>query len=441
MSMVRLEQSSIHSSEVGCNVSRNEPSWRDDASEVLPERRALITAYGIPVVVIATVFFFYFSSIHAELKSFNGNYTGFVRFAQFRVENTELLQRSPQLYKSLIIRDRGYDGQYYFYIALDPFLQYYSETPRMYRKVVDSARYRYGRIGFPLLIRLFSLDRPELYAQTMIWLILAGQAAGVFFLLKIAAFLQRSPLWALLYVLIPGFLISLHLALPEPIAAAFLLGGVFYYLKQNLPIALLFFAFSILIRETSILYVGILILLECLQRKRLASALLLSCSVIPYAAWKAYLTWRLFPVYGWSTLLFGPRDFAMPFQGMLEMYLNRWNGSPAQVALCVFGAFVLMNLLFGIWLTTRKRDSFALAVLGYSILHVCLNYSRLWSGSRSIERTTYEAFLFLLVAFLAQPREVRKSLQYALLLLACVIAWYDVLISLNAPFFRAGLHL
>lgn len=439
--MASLEQPSVHPAEVGRNIGRNEQSWKEDAAQILHQRRALITAYGIPILVIGAVFFFYFSSMRSELKSFNGNYSGFVRFAEFRAEKVEQLQRSPQLRKSLIIRDRGYDGQFYYYIALDPFLLYYKDTPSLYREVVDSARYRYERIGFPLLINIFSLDHPELYAQTMIWLILAGQAVGVFFLWKIAAFFQRSPLWALLYVLVPGFLISLHLALPEPIAAAFLLGGVFFYLKERFPTAMLFFAFSILIRETTILYIGILVLVEGMQRKRIAPALLLGCSVIPYVAWKAYLTWRLFSVYGWSTFLFGPRDFAMPFQGMLEMYLSRWTGAPAQVALCVFGSFVLMNLLLGVWLTMLKRDSFALAVLGYSILHVCLNYTRLWSGTRSIERTTYEAFLFLLVAFLAQSGQTARSFKYALLVLGCAIACYDVLISLNAPFFRAGLHL
>ena len=62
----------------------------------------------------------------------------------------------------------GYDGQYYYYIALDPAkARYYMDRPT----------YRYTRILYPITARLLALGQPELVPYSLIlinWLAIAG---------------------------------------------------------------------------------------------------------------------------------------------------------------------------------------------------------------------------------------------------------------------------
>src|SRR6185295_13518807 len=115
--------------------------------------------------------------------------------------------------------------------------------------------------------RFFSLNQPSRFPRTMIFLILTSHLISAFFLFKITRFYNRSPFWILLYIAVPGFSTSLELALPESIAAAFLLGGIFFYLKKRFPLSTIFFAISILIRETSIIFVLVTAFYELLRNK------------------------------------------------------------------------------------------------------------------------------------------------------------------------------
>src|SRR5262249_30095039 len=149
-------------------------------------------------------------------------------------DRVPFLTERPELKAQLQILDgAGYDGEFVYYIAFDPFLLAFKNEPSRYRAFVDAPPYRYGRIGFSLLTKLFSWGDPERYPQTMIWLIVAATFAGAWYLATIAQHFGYSGWWALLYVLVPGFIQSLRTGLPEAIAAACLLGGYLFVLRTR----------------------------------------------------------------------------------------------------------------------------------------------------------------------------------------------------------------
>jgi hypothetical protein len=405
-----------------------------DKSQQVEPRSVSKNSYASPLLILLLILLFYFSLMLLFLNSFQGDYSGFIRFAEFRAEINPFLQEHSDLRRSLKIRTDGYDGQFYFNMSFDPFLKRFENSPRKYRFVVDNPRYRYARIGYPLLIKLFSFNRPEFFAPTMVWLVLSSLLMGAIFLMKIVLFFHRSPFWALSYLIIPGFATSLNLALPEPIAAAFLLGGIYFYLKERLPIAVLFLSFSFLIRETGVIFICVLIFLELFYRKRKKSALIMGCSLIPYVLWKGYITWQLFPVHGLSTFFFSPKIFGFPFLGIANLFVQG-RYSPSEKGLLVFAVLIVTNLFFGIFFTVVRKNPWNLSVLVYSIMQICLTY-KVWNGMRNIERTTYEGFVLLILAVLAGSNHLSTNFRERIWLFLAAIGAYTIFLSSQASAYR-----
>lgn len=89
----------------------------------------------------------------------------------------------------------GYDGQFFYYLALDPVHA---------RDYMDANSYRYTRILYPMVARVLALGRPDLVPITLFLVNLLGLAAGT---AVVAALLKRaglSPWFALVYGFYPG---------------------------------------------------------------------------------------------------------------------------------------------------------------------------------------------------------------------------------------------
>jgi hypothetical protein len=145
----------------------------------------------------------------------------------------------------------GYDGQYVYFIALDP------GQARHYIPPGDDPPYRYGRILYPMLARYAAAAEPDAVPWTMLlinWLAV-GVGAGA-----LAAWLARrgsSPWWALLYGLFPGLFISLQRDLTEATAYALVAGAVYlfdYGGRRGTTLAALAFGLAALAREQTLIF-------------------------------------------------------------------------------------------------------------------------------------------------------------------------------------------
>lgn len=168
---------------------------------------------------------FFASAMLQTLSTYGGNYSGFLHVSRDVAARAPFLQERPELGRSLIVYDDGYDGQFMYLMAFDPFLRRFADRPEAYRAFVDNPPYRYGRIGFSLLTDLVSMGRPERFPATMVWLIVAAHFALAALLAMFAARHGMSPFAGLWYLAIPSFTSSLLSALPEALAATAIVEG------------------------------------------------------------------------------------------------------------------------------------------------------------------------------------------------------------------------
>ena len=142
----------------------------------------------------------------------------------------------------------GYDGQYSYFLALDP------ENAHAY---MDYPAYRYTRIVYPMLARLAALGQPALVPYALLVVNLLAVVLGT---LALAAWLRRqclSPWLALLYALSPGIFIATAGDLTEPLAYALVICAL-YLLDNGGPRAFVAacgcFALAALTRETTAVF-------------------------------------------------------------------------------------------------------------------------------------------------------------------------------------------
>ena len=349
--------------------------------------------------------------------------------------------RENELLKS-IIPQGNYDGQFNFVMAFDPFLSKYKTTPRTYRLIVDEPAYRFGRIGFPLLIKLFSFDNLSLYPKTIIWLILASHLFGAFFLLKIILIFKRSPLWTFLYLLVPGFYYSLNMGLPESISLAFLLAGLYCYLKERVLWTAALFAISFLFRETGFLVAVAIMGFEVFQKRNFRRALLIGSSAVPYFLWRVFLTIRLFEVTGWKTLFFSPGDFTVPFLGFKDLWAEVVKGEYVKAIVPpAIGYPILLTVIFvlSVFIFFKQKNVFSLCLLLYSLLSVSLNYVKIWVGVGNGIRGTFEVFVFLILAFLSRKEDWTPRWKYAVIGVWVGVFLFQFMVMDMSRYFRSAL--
>jgi hypothetical protein len=213
----------------------------------------------------------------------------------------------------------GYDGQFVYYIALDPL------NARYY---LDSPAYRYTRILYPLTARLLAVGQAGLvpYAMIVINWLAVGLSAGA-----LAAWLKRhrlSALLALVYAFYAGVLIALRYDLTEILSFALVIAAIYLFDVRRWRFrAAGLFALAGLARETALIFAliyGLSLLrpaeggvqARSLTARARQSALFLGISLLPAAAWRLFLSFEL----GAAGVPPGPVLQPVPFLGVLHYW-------------------------------------------------------------------------------------------------------------------------
>lgn len=194
----------------------------------------------------------------------------------------------------------GYDGQFVYRLALDPF----TRTETAYGITLDNAPYRQQRVGLPLLAN--ALDRAGIPLSLALLLVnaaalVAAAAAGA----ALARRQGRHALWGLLVALSPGLVVAANRNLTEPLQMAFLLWGLVAWTSRRPVLATAAFTAAVFTRETSIVVLFGLGLWEAYRalrgpgrRAAAARGAMLFVPVATFAAWQAHLhgVWGEVPV-------------------------------------------------------------------------------------------------------------------------------------------------
>jgi len=119
-----------------------------------------------------------------------------------------------------VLHGNGYDGQFSFVLAEDPFLR----NPATAASLDNTFRVR--RILYPLLAWLLALGQRMLVPYTLVVVNLVAGTALAALLALAAVRAGKSPWWCLVAVLYPGVWIPVLLDLNEPLQLALLAAGM-----------------------------------------------------------------------------------------------------------------------------------------------------------------------------------------------------------------------
>jgi hypothetical protein len=287
-------------------------------------------------VALATLFL-YSAFLFVQLRRHDFNPTIFV------TAGDEFTDRTAPTNLLVAQHSSGYDGQFYYRIACDPF----STQPVAAGVHFDYPVYRLQRIGYPLLVWMLSLGNRAPVPWMMIIVNLAA-LAGISAAAVIATRDFLIPAWSCLALaLYPGFLLSASRDLVEPLEVLLMMIALILLQRQRLVLAACVLALAALTKETSLLFAlgALLTAIATTPRRRMNFVLL-----APFAAhfgWKVLLfrLWHL-PM----TFVTG-EHFMLPFQGFLtrarEAIAAGAGGTTVLIemaVLVVFGAIVLLAI-------------------------------------------------------------------------------------------------
>ncbi len=327
----------------------------------------------------------------------------------------------------LLVPSAGYDGQFYYRLALDPF----NWHATAFGITMDQS-YRYTRIGYPLLAWIFSLGQHQLVPVVLVALNLLGVAVMALLGGMFARQAGRHALWGLAFAAYFGLVISVGRDTAEPLAEACMLGGLLAYRRATTPMYLLataLFTFGAITRET-ILFVPAaiaVIRLIAIARRRANPGLADLTWVVPAAVYGLVEVAVHFVVKGEFPLLANSsRNLTVPFTALVDAlkydaaHINTAHLSPIDISLLEYATlaiFILAGLavLFVTPAPAHERLAFVFFVLQLGLLS-----SQIWTSTFGEGRSLIEPYLMALVLLVATPRRY-LNWPYLGLIAACVM--------------------
>lgn len=149
----------------------------------------------------------------------------------------------------LVTPGGGYDGQFYYRMAVDPF-----STEQFVNGVeFDRPAYRQQRIAYPLLAYTITAVTPLSAVEALITVNVAAVGLMTYFAARTAQHYGRPATWGLIPLAWPAFIFTLALDLAELLAAAAVVAAMYCAVRREHGMAALVLVLAVLTRETTIL--------------------------------------------------------------------------------------------------------------------------------------------------------------------------------------------
>jgi hypothetical protein len=342
----------------------------------------------------------------------NGNLSKFILLGSGRTGFTNL----AQLPRGVAIADpnqAGYDGQFYYRLALNPF-----DWARTAFGITMDQSYRYTRIGYPVLAWLASFGQHQLVPYVLVLINLFGVAAMAILGGMFARASGRHALFGLAFAAYFGLVISVGRDTAEPVAEACMLGGLLAYRRGRYLLAAGLFAFGAITRETILFAPAAIAVVRLVEmtRRRVRPGLADLTWVAPVVAYGVVEVAVHFVVKGKFPLLANTsRNLTSPFTALVDAlkydaaHINTAHLSPIDIALLEYAtvAVFIMAGLAVIGITTapmHERLAFVFFVLELGLLS-----SQIWTSTFGDGRSLIEPYLMALILLLATPRRYLSS--------------------------------
>lgn len=334
----------------------------------------------------------------------------------------------PQLpHGLLLVPSAGYDGQFYYRLALDP--ANWSHTA--FGITMDQP-YRYTRIGYPVLAWIFSLGQHQLVPVVLVVLNLFAVAAMAMLGGAFARQSGRHALWGLAFAAYFGLVISVGRDTAEPLAEACMLGGLLAYRRDTRGMYLLataLFTYGALTRET-ILFVPAAIAVTriiAIARRRANPGLADLTWVVPAVGYGLLELAAHFVLKGEFPLLAnGSRNLAKPFTALVDAlrynahHINTEHLSPIDIAMLEYATLAVFIVAGLVVLAVTTAPGHERLAFVFFVLQLGLLSSQIWTSTFGEGRSLIEPYLMALVLLLATPRRY-INWAYLGVIVACVL--------------------
>jgi hypothetical protein len=342
----------------------------------------------------------------------NGNLSKFILLGSGRTGFTNL----AQLPRGVAIADpnqAGYDGQFYYRLALNPF-----DWARTAFGITMDQSYRYTRIGYPVLAWLASFGQHQLVPYVLVLINLFGVAAMAVLGGMFARASGRHALFGLAFAAYFGLVISVGRDTAEPVAEACMLGGLLAYRRSRYLLAAGLFAFGAITRETILFAPAAIAVVRLIEmaRRRARPGLADLTWIVPAVVYGVVEVAVHFVVKGKFPLLANTsRNLTAPFTALVDAlkydvaHINTAHLSPIDIALLEYATvavFVAVGLAV-LGITTapvHERLAFVFFVLELGLLS-----KQIWTSTFGDGRSLIEVYLMALILVLATPRQYLSS--------------------------------
>ncbi len=305
-----------------------------------------------------------------------------------------------------VVPGSGYDGQFYYRLALDP-----ANLHRSAFGITMDNAYRVQRITYSVLAWLAAAGQRAAVPYSLVAVNVVALSALAWLGALLARDCGRRPAWGLLLPAYFGFLFSLGRDLTEICEACFVVAGLLLVRRGWPLLAGMAWALAVLSRETALVVVAGAALVAVVEvargRRRFRRAD--TTWLIPVAA---YATWQLV---GWASLGSIPirtdseNNLTYPFVSMVQALSHNLAQLPSEHAaiwlaqLAVLGSVVVWAAvaLPGSQATTVEKYSWVVAAL----LAVFLTKT-LWESHADF-RGFEDLYLLSTVVLLASDRKLR----------------------------------
>jgi hypothetical protein len=261
----------------------------------------------------------------------------------------------------------GYDGQFNYTIARDP------STAAQY---IDVPAYRFQRILLPAIGWLLSFGNERLIPYIFLLVGVISLAAGTALMERLLIEHGVSRWYALAYGLTIGTFGSARLSLPEPLAYALALGGLWLFLRERWLWSATLFALAALARETTLLIPAACGLYLLQQRKWRVAIPFGLIILVPFVIWQMVL-YTHFGIFGVGSGGAKATSFEIiPFAGIVRIITDVPSETRLSVLL-IFGVllvpFVLIPTFWGLrrcWLDwpQGKFDLYSWLLLAHTAI-------------------------------------------------------------------------
>jgi hypothetical protein len=329
-----------------------------------------------------------FATVHAN---YGGNWTALFTTGAQRAQPP--IASAERVY--VFPKTHGFDGQFYHYIAHDPFLR------AGLKNYIDDPRLRYHRIFVPLLAHALAFGNDAAVDRAYEFMCLLSIAFGIYWSCRFAQSAELNAAWGLLFLAMPAIPITMDRLVVDATLAALTTAFLCYSRSPSWKLFVILVC-AALTRETG----ALLILACCLSfawRRKFRSAALFLLSAGPAAAWYLYVQ---------TKTMYQPYPFSLiPFSAIVHVFAHPAKypaGTPLAGAVVLadylaLAGVVLAFVLALLWFARSPADPIRSAAALFAATGIIFQRVDHWQNVFDFGRV-YTPALICLAAMAAENR-------------------------------------